>query len=78
MITEIQEAELNVQRARDDFCFNQNYLVGALGCLYNQGIINEKTLNMLEEHLIKTETHSKRIETEFYRLRNILKEYKIS
>lgn len=73
-MTKIEESEFNVKQARLDFASHSNYLTGALGCMFNQGIITKETLNLFEKSLRALDTESKKIESEYYKLRNMLEE----
>jgi hypothetical protein len=75
-MTKIEESEFNVRQARLDFASNSNYLTGAWGYMFNQGIITKETLNQFEKSLRALDTESKKIESEYYKLRNLLEENK--
>ncbi|MEE1227286.1 MAG: hypothetical protein UHM08_09315 [Bacteroidales bacterium] len=75
-MTKIEESEFNVRQARLDFASNSNYFTGALGIMFSQGIITKETLNLFEKTLRALDTESKKIESEYYKLRNLLEENK--
>lgn len=70
--TPIRDSELIVQQARRTFDDIMQYICGVMSCLRTEGDITPVTHDCMERNLQRLETQSKKIESEFYHLRNII------
>ena len=70
--TPIRDSELIVQQARRTFDDVMHFACGVLACLKTEGDITPVTHDCFERNLQRLETQSKKIESEFYHLRNII------
>ena len=65
----LQDAELNVRQARENFIDRSNVFLGAIDVLMHQKSITQETLDYLERQIKCLDTQSKNIEIEFYKLK---------
>ena len=70
----LQDSELIVRQALNSYADYNNFITGALGALLHQGIITTETVEFLENNLRYMETQSKKIEIEYYKLKNKMEE----
>lgn len=76
--TPIRDSELIVQQARRSFDDLTQFVDGIMFCLKTQGNITNITFDIVESNLRRLETQSKKIESEFYHLRNIIERNNIN
>lgn len=70
----LQDSELSVKYARDRFSDFSNVLLGAIDCLMHQNAITMQTQDYLERQITMLESQSKKIEIEYYKLKNKMEE----
>ena len=70
--TPIRDSELIVQQARRSFDDIRQFVEGVMSGLRTQGDITNTTFDCLVVNLNRLDTQSKKIESEFYHLRNII------
>lgn len=70
--TPIRDSELIVQQARRSFDDIRQFVEGVMSGLRTQGAITNTTFDCLVVNLNRLDTQSKKIESEFYHLRNII------
>ena len=68
---QIKDTELYVRTARDDFIDHSNVFLGAIYVLRCQGNITLETADYLERQIKSLDTQSKKIEIEYYKLKDI-------
>ena len=70
----LEDATQNVQSARRTYDDINNTIWGAIAILGHQNILTEEAQGFLQAQLYRLETQSKKIESEYYKLRNMLEE----
>ena len=68
----IRDSELIVQQARRSFDDIRQFVEGVISALRTEGTITPTTHDCLQAQLNRLDTQSKKIESEFYHLRNII------
>ena len=70
----IRDSELIVQQARRSFDDIRQFVEGVISALRTEGDITPTTYDCIQTHINRLDTQSKKIESEFYHLRNIIQE----
>lgn len=70
--TPIRDSELIVQQARRSFDDIIQFVEGVISALRTEGDITPTTYDCIQAQLNRLDTQSKKIESEFYHLRNII------
>lgn len=70
--TPIRDSELIVQQARRTFDDIRQFVEGVISALRTEGDITPTTYDCIQAHINRLDTQSKKIESEFYHLRNII------
>ncbi len=70
----LQDVELNVRQARENFIDRSNVFLGAIDALMHQKNITPETQNYLERQIKCLDVQSKNIEIEFYKLKQKIEE----
>lgn len=70
----LQDAELNVRQASNTKTDVINVLLGALDSLLHQHAITEETHSYLEKQISRIDTQAKKIEIEYYKLKQKIEE----
>ena len=68
----IRDSELIVQQARRSFDDIRQFVEGVISALRTEGDITPTTYDCIQAHINRLDTQSKKIESEFYHLRNII------
>lgn len=70
----LQDSEINVIQARSTKTDVINVLLGALDSLLHQHAITEETHSYLERQISRIDTQAKKIEIEYYKLKQKIEE----
>lgn len=70
----LQDSEINVRQASNTKIDVMNVLLGALDSLLHQHAITEETHSYLERQISRIDTQAKKIEIEFYKLKQKIEE----